>query len=450
MLNLDKLGATYSILAGHVRSKEVTKELDRFPTMTCIGLGQGGGRIAAEFSRFGFPTYLVNSSKSDMEEHSYLIPEERRILTKSESFPELEGTDKNAQLGFEIAKENMDAYKKLAVTEDVQNADFVWVCVSLGGGTGNGALKVALSYLSRVRKRKALPNGKIPLGVICSLPAKDERGSSFRRNTLAGVSVLQQMINDNQIGSVLVIDNEKMNNYYAESPLVTYAGTEIDAKSYSNMVVASLSAEVAALPLLQGRSVFDKTEYLGTISTAGWLSVAKLEDIQDNDNLEKLIEDLYTKNEVLAENNVKNAITGVIGVTYPGNKNISPKIADDVFKYASNLLNTKVHLSITANSATKNLTLYGLAVTSTPPLRISELQEELKEWEKIEKEQEEQKKRASESLGLDQFDNFFSNTSIKKRDNALSFDDLFDDDVINSKKQVAATVSEDDLDDIDF
>lgn len=450
MLNLDKLGATKAILAGHVLSEELGQELDRFPSMTCIGLGQGGGRIAAEFSRFGFPTYLVNSSKSDMEEHSRLIPEERRIITKSDNFPELEGTDKNAQLGFEIAKENQAAYKKLAIEDDVQNADFVWVCVSLGGGTGNGALKVALTFLSTVRKSKALPNGKIPLGVICSLPSKEERGSSFRRNTLAGISLLQQMINENKIGSVMVIDNEKMNNYYAKSPLVTYGGTEIDAKSYSNMVVASVTTEIASLPLLQGRSVFDKTEYLGTISTAGWLSVAKSEDIQDNDNLEKLIEDLYTKNEILAENDVKNAITGAVAVIYPGNKNISPKIADDVYTYASELLNSKVHRSISANSGTKNLTLYGLAVTSTPPMRISQLTEELKEWEQIEKDQEEQKKRAAESLGLDQFDNFFSNTSIQKRESVGNLDGLFGDDNSTDREAVPAAVSLSDLDNIDF
>ncbi|MEK4487991.1 cell division protein FtsZ [Psychrobacillus sp. FSL H8-0484] len=456
MIKLDKLlGATKTILSEHMFSEEIKNEMERFPSMSVIGLGQGGGRIAAEFSRFGFPTYLVNSSKSDMDEHHFLIPEEKRIITKSENYPELEGTDKNAQLGFEIAKENQDIYKKLAISDDVQNADFVWVCVSLGGGTGNGALKVALAYLSQVRQNRMLPDGRIPLGIICSLPSKDERGSSFRRNALAGISLLQSMINTNKIGSVLVIDNEKMNDYYANSPLKTYGGTEIDAKSYGNMLVASLTVEIASLPLLQGRSVFDKTEYLGTISTAGWLSVSKLTDIQTDDNLEKLIRELYTKSEVLAENTIESVQSGAIAVLYPTNKNMSPKIADDVYSYASEQLNAKVHRSISANSKLKYITLYGLTVANTPPVRISHIQKELIEWERIEKEQEEKKQNVSESLGLDEFNDFFSgSTSQNKRRGNISLsslDEMEDNNptVLNNSK-VAAKVSVTDLKNIDF
>ena len=454
MINVEnqKLGAIKAILSEHMASDEVINEMERYPTMTIIGLGQGGGRIATEFSRFGLPTYLVNSSKSDMEEHDYLIPKDHRILTSSDLYPELEGTDKNAQLGFEIAKENKDMYKKLALSKDVQEADFVWVCVSLGGGTGNGALKIALAYLSKVRENRVLPNGHIPLGVICSLPSKDEKGTSFRKNALAGINVLQNMVNENKIGSVLVIDNEKMNDYYANNPLKTYAGTEIDAKSYSNMVVAALVNEVASLPLLQGRSVFDKTEFLSTISTPGWLSLSKAKDIQLDDNLEININDLYTKNEILAENSTYDFISGAIAVLYPKSKNISPKIADDVYRYASNLLNTKVNLSISTNSKINGITLYGLAVVSTPPSRIAELKNELDSWIKIEKEQERKKQEASKQLGLDQFDDFFSDSKLEKRKrNMMNFDDLEDEEnQIVSSTTKKPPISMDDLDDIDF
>lgn len=300
-----------------------------------------------------------------------------------------------------------------------------------------------------------LPDGRIPLGIICSLPSKDERGSSFRRNALAGISLLQSMINTNKIGSVLVIDNEKMNDYYANSPLKTYGGTEIDAKSYGNMLVASLTVEIASLPLLQGRSVFDKTEYLGTISTAGWLSVSKLTDIQTDDNLEKLIRELYTKSEVLAENTIESVQSGAIAVLYPTNKNMSPKIADDVYSYASEQLNAKVHRSISANSKLKYITLYGLTVANTPPVRISHIQKELIEWERIEKEQEEKKQNVSESLGLDEFNDFFSgSTSQNKRRGNISLsslDEMEDNNptVLNNSK-VAAKVSVTDLKNIDF
>lgn len=445
----ENLGVLKALLSKHLSSDEVSNEISRFPSQAIIGLGQGGGRIAAELSRFGFPTFLLNSSKSDMEEHKNLIPESRRIVTASAEFPELEGTDKNAQLGFEIAKENKDKYRDVAISDEIQNSEFIWVSVSLGGGTGNGALKVALTYLSKVRENRALPSGKIPLGVICSLPSSDERGSSFRKNALAGISVLQQLINEGKIGTVLVIDNEKMKDYYANKPLTTYGGTQVDAKSYSNMVVASTLAEVSSLPLLDGRSVYDKTEFLNTLSTPGWLSISKNNAVKDDENLEVVINNLFTNNEVLANYKIENTLAGAIAVMYPATKNISPKIADDVFKYTSDLLNTKVNLSISKNSKIDNLTLYGLAVLPTPSVRIQQLKEELDHWIQIEKEQEEAKKQAASGLGLDEFNDFFSGSnkkpSARRKVTLDDFDDEFGD---NDKPENKVKAS--DLDDIDF
>ncbi|AND43121.1 MULTISPECIES: hypothetical protein [Cytobacillus] len=442
----EKLGAIKALLSPHLLSDELKSEMDRYPSQAIIGLGQGGGRIAAELSRFGYPTFLLNSSKSDMEEHKNLIPETHRIVTSSKDFPELEGTDKNAQLGFEIAKENADLYKKVALDDAVQDSEFVWVCVSLGGGTGNGALKVALAYLSKVRENRALPGGKIPLGVICSLPSSDERGSAFRRNALAGISVIQQLMNENKMGAAVVIDNEKMKDYYANSPLKTYGGLEIDAKSYSNMVIASALAEISSLPLLDGRSVFDKTELLTTLSTPGWLSISKHKELKNDENIESVIGNLFNNNEVLATYKVQNAVAGAVAVLYPSSKNISPKIADDVFRYTSDLLDTKVNLSISKNSKLDNLTLYGLAVYPSPSVRIQQLREELSQWEQLEKEQEEAKKQASSALGLDEFDDFFSSGNTTVRRKKMTLDDLeFEE---NENKPKKAKVA--DLNDIDF
>ena len=429
MVNFDNIGAIRNVLSKHVFSKELTNELDRFPNMTFIGLGQGGGRIASEFSRFDFPTYLVNSSKSDMEEHNKLIPEDRRIITSSTNFPELEGTAKNPKLGFEIAKENQEAYMNIALSEDVQNADFVWVTVSLGGGTGNGALQIALHFLSNVLQNKKSPTGKIPLGVICSLPSKDEAGSSFRENTLAAINLLQTLIDDEKIGSVLVIDNEKMTNYYADRPMEAYNGMKIDAKGYSNIVLAALLSEVATLPLLHGRSVFDKTEFLDIISTPGWLSFSKMSGLDEENNLEELVEQLYTTNSVLAQSDIKSSIIGMVGITYPSNTNVSPKTADDLYKYSSNILNTTVHLSISPNTKIPDITLYGVVVSSTAPDRISEIKTELIEWRKIEEEQRLETEKKREKLALGNFDDFYSNSGIVQRDNrnTSSLDDMFKD-----------------------
>jgi hypothetical protein len=214
------------------------------------------------------------------------------------------------------------------------------------------------------------------------------------------------------------------------------------------MVISSTIAEVSSLPILEGRSVFDKTEFLTTLSTPGWLSISKHKDLKNDENIESVIKNLFNNNEVLANYQVDNAIAGAVAVLYPSNKNVSPKIADDVYSYTSNLLNTKVNLSIAKNSKLDNLTLYGLAVYPTPSTRIQKLREELKQWEQIEKEQEEAKKQAAASIGLDEFDDFFTSSNTASVRKKLTLNDLNED--FGESKNEPRKIQAAELDDIDF
>lgn len=445
MVNFENLGAIHAVISKHVTSNEVRSEANRFPKFAVIGLGQGGGRMAAEFARFGLPTYIVNSSKTDMDEHKKIIPEENRIFTPYKD-SKLEGTNKNIQTGKDLAVENKETYKKLVLKDDVENAEFVWVCVSLGGGTGNGAIRVALSYLSQRRRKKGLIDGKVSLGVVCSLPAKSEYGSTIRSNALAGIAYIQSLINEGIIGSVLVVDNEKMARYYDENPLQTKNKTEIDAKSYTNMMVASLIMETSSLPLLSGRQVLDKTELLSTFSTPGWLSISRQTGISNEDKLEGLVETLYTNNEVFAQNDITNSIMGAIGVVHPTSKKLSPETADRVTVLAQEVLETQVNVAIVSNSALSDVQIYGLAVTTNQPTRVHELEEErnkMKEKEDAKKlRAQEQAKNSPANAHIDLF-----NTTSAKENQTLDdfeFEDEFENDFAKPKVKVAPA---DDLED---
>ncbi|KQN96769.1 cell division protein FtsZ [Paenibacillus sp. Leaf72] len=444
--NTRQLGALRLLLSPFVESQSVKDEMHRLPTMAFVGLGQGGGRMAAEFSRFGYPTYLFNSSKSDLNEHKGLIPDARRIETKSIKFAGLEGTDKNAQLGYEIAVENKELYKRVAVEQEIQEADFVWINVSLGGGSGNGALKVAMQYLSQIRSRRALPGGKVPFGIICSLPSKDERGSAFRRNALAGINLIQQFMQEGKMGAALVIDNEKLKDYYEQTPLVTKVGMGIDARSYTNMVVASTLFETSALPLLEGRSVFDKTELLSAWSTPGWMSISRKIIANGFETIDYYgeLNDLFKKNEVLANNSIENVLTGAVAVLFPNNRLISPQVADEIYSIASEILNTRVNHAIAKNDNMKDqLLLFGLAVVPNPPSRIKELESELNEWIEIEKRQKQALKENSSELSG--FDDFFTTNGNQIRNSGLAT--LSDLDDGGSNKNPAPLASYSDLDD---
>lgn len=438
MFDEKKLGALKKYLSAHVLSKEVENEIHRLQKHAIIGLGQGGGRIAAELSRFDFPTFLFNSSKSDLDEHKGLIPDDRRIFTPNNKHANVEGTAKDARLGYEIAVSNNKLYQNVAINPEVANADFVWLTVSLGGGTGNGALKVAIETFSFVIKKvKPLLNGKVPLGIICSLPSTSEKGSAFRQNALAGLKMIQSAIAESKIGSVLVIDNEKINKYY-ETVEDQNLRTNIDAKTYSNIFTASTLLDVFVIPLLPGRSVMDKAELLDILSTPGYLNITRFNDEVEkanNVNYEYVVKQLFEQNEILASydtSKLNNAIIGGTSIIYPKERKVSPRIADEVFEKASELLNTKIHNSVSEISNIKNLTIYGIAVLPHPPVREAQLIEELDQWREIERQQEEARKQAAAANNLSEFNDFFkldNETQTPSFDlNNLNAADIFGDD----------------------
>lgn len=454
MFDEKKLGALKKYLSSHVLSIEVENEIERLPKHAIIGLGQGGGRIAAELSRFDFPTFLFNSSKSDLDEHKGLIPDEKRIFTPNNIHTGIEGTAKDSKLGYEIAVSNKKVYQEVALNKEVLESDFIWLTVSLGGGTGNGALKVAIDTFSLVlNKVKPLLNNKVPLGIICSLPSKSEKGSAFRQNALAGMAMIQSAIAEGKIGSVLVIDNEKITKYY-ETIYDKNSRTLIDARTYSNIFVASSLLDIFTVPLLPGRSVIDKAELLDILSTPGYLNVTRFNEQADNSNdvnYSYIVKQLFEQNEILASYDsakLSNAIIGGTSIIYPKERKLSPKIADEVFEKASELLNTKIHNAVSEISNIKNLTIYGMAVLPHPPIRIQELREELDQWREMEKQQEEARKQAASSTELSEFDDFFkvANTPKQAFDlNNLNADDIFGENK-EEEKTKAPTINFEELD----
>lgn len=441
MFDQSDLGVANRIMEEHLKTPEVNKNKDKFVKFAFIGLGQGGGRIAAEFSRYRFPTYLFNTSESDMAEHEKLIPRENRILTTStQTKHNVEGTDKNADLGYTIASEteNQRKYATVMMKPEVMDADFVWVTVSLGGGTGNGALPVVLNMLQKVRKKKRFTVDRVPFGVICSLPPKDEVGSKIRENAIKGIDELKRLISEGEIGSVIVIDNEKLNENFLSEELVNKAtGDFIDAKSYANIMVSLAVVETAAIPLLKGRMVLDMAEYLGTISTPGWLSISKAK-VSDVNGLDVVVKTMFEENEILATTTGEAVVNAAMAMLVPKTQHIPTNIQDNVLRYASTNYNVRNRGILTVPDLNETI-LYGMSVSLAPPIRAEELDEELKVLKELEKQELAKRSsfnKISENSGFTQMKSYGS--TDEDSNTTLSLDDLISD----SEKPVTPKKSE--------
>lgn len=439
-----RTGLTRRIMEEHLMSPEVVDNTKDFIKFSFIGLGQGGGRIASEFARFGFPTYLFNTSTRDMEDHYDVIPRENCILTKTtESNFVHDGTDKNADIGFAIANEmaNKRKFAEVLTKPEVANSDFVWVTVSLGGGTGNGSLPVVLDLLKKVREHKKTSADRALFGVICSIPATFEGGSKVRENALKGIVYLQELIDKKEIGSVIVIDNEKLKYYYDEEGMKRQAdGDYVDYYTYSNIKVALAVIESAAIPLFKGRVVFDMAEYVGTISTPGWLSISKSKQTGDS-ILTPVIKQMFEENELLADSNHNGVINAAAAILLPSSKSIPTSVQDKAMEFAS--LNYSVrNRGIVKVQQLKSILLYGLSVSLAQPVRIKELEGELTALKEIE---EEKANSSIEHNTLTFNASFNPNSTFKPKSSGnISLDDLLSDDNSKSEdKSVARNQSED-------
>lgn len=395
--NLHKVSNTIrNLISKHLYATRV-KELIQIMGLkfTFIGIGQGGNRIASEASTFGFPTYIINTSQNDMLEHKNRIPEEKMILTLTESTKQ--GTAKNAFLGEKIVRETLETiYGPVLLSDDVMNADFIFICASLGGGTGSGAIPVIAEVTQTIKNQEKRMNNSV--GLIISLPSKKESGIEYRNNTLKALQEINQLIQDKKIGCVIVIDN----NYFEESDHVSkytnlYKQTT-DSRTLSNAYVATSIIELLSFLTLGGSSTIDQNELLKLLGYPGYLNIKR----QVNDEVimgeldytnmtydetkevaSKYGLSLLENNDLLCKYNrnynINSSLVQLIAPTTVSLDNLTSMInsIEEQFK-------TVVHRGIAQQQAQTGITSYVIYNSAIAPPCFSELVMELEEAKKIE------------------------------------------------------------------
>ena len=108
---------------------------DQFPALDlcAIGLGQGGGNLAAEWHRRGYRTLLFNTARADFEalnHHQGLeIAEDLRVHI---GLGGTDGAGKDPAYGAECLRAHKDEVRA-AVESQFAGADAILVCSGLGG-----------------------------------------------------------------------------------------------------------------------------------------------------------------------------------------------------------------------------------------------------------------------------------------------------------------------------
>jgi cell division GTPase FtsZ/glycosyltransferase involved in cell wall biosynthesis len=166
--------------------------------MAVIGVGQAGSRIAEEFYLNGYDVGVINTSAQDLE-FINVTPTQKLLIEGS-----LGGTGKDLDLGRDLFSENEELVHKF-VSEVSDGNDMVYLAVSGGGGTGSSSVDLLVPMLF---------NLGLPVGVIYVLPKATEDAKS-KKNSIETLSRLARMTSDNLVSNLIVVDNARIEQIYA-------------------------------------------------------------------------------------------------------------------------------------------------------------------------------------------------------------------------------------------
>ena len=163
-----------------------------------IGVGQAGSRIAEEFHTLGYDVGVINTSAQDLE-FINVMPSQKLLIEGS-----LGGTGKDLDLGRELFSENESLVLDFA-NDVLDGNDMVYLAISGGGGTGSSSVDTVVPLLF---------NTGMPVGVIYVLPKATEDAQS-KKNSIESLARLAKMASDNLIASLVVVDNARIEQIYA-------------------------------------------------------------------------------------------------------------------------------------------------------------------------------------------------------------------------------------------
>lgn len=185
---------------------------DRSLDIAVIGLGQGGGNLAAQFAQFGYRAIALNTALTDLSalgdgrsSRARLAPEQRLYI----GMDGYDGAGGDLNYGRECIRENADRIRKFVI-DQVSDADVVLITAGLGGGTGSSASELVVT----------LDDMNLPLMVLATLPTEHESGMA-KVNAMRGANALVQM----EGLSWIFVDNSRLAEIHSDVPMDCYYET---------------------------------------------------------------------------------------------------------------------------------------------------------------------------------------------------------------------------------
>ncbi len=175
-----------------------TDDLDDFetPRIVVVGCGGAGNNTIHRLSNMGIDSALTIAINTD-KQHLLMTKADKRVLI-GRSITRGLGAGGYPDIGRKAAELARNVLEEL-----LSDADMVFVCAGMGGGTGTGAAPV----IADVAKKQ----GAIVIG-FAQMPFKVERART--QKAIQGLNDFKEVCD-----TVIVLDNNKLLEYYPNLPI---------------------------------------------------------------------------------------------------------------------------------------------------------------------------------------------------------------------------------------
>lgn len=195
----------------------------------CVGVGGGGGNAVRHMFKLGVSgiTFVIcNTDRQALEDSP--IPNKIQLGNKLTGGL---GAGNKPERGKQAAEESLDEIKEMFVSNETK---MLFVTAGMGGGTGTGAAPVIA--------RAAKELGILTVAIV-SIPFKTE-GRKRIQQAIEGIEEIS-----NYVDSLLVVDNENINEIYGDLTLSEAFGRADDilataAKSISDIITSHFKINV--------------------------------------------------------------------------------------------------------------------------------------------------------------------------------------------------------------
>lgn len=271
--------------------------------LAVVGVGQAGSRIAEVFHKKGYDVIVINTSAQDLEFID--VPSNQKIMLEGS----LGGTGKDLDLGREIFAESTDELRP-ALERVMEGNHMVYLAVSGGGGTGSSSVDTLVPMLFETGT---------PVGVIYVLPKATEDAQS-KKNSIETLSRLARLTADNIISNLIVVDNARIEQIYANLSQSKFWEAANNAIVEPLHVFNSLTATASRFTSLDP-SDFGKIISCGDCSIYG---VMEVEDYMEETALAEAVIESLNSNMLASGFDLTQARAG--GVIITGSKDALEKI----------------------------------------------------------------------------------------------------------------------------